>query len=427
MQDVFVGRQPIYNTKLDVVAYELLFRSGTDNKANIIDDDQATGQVLLNTLVEIGLDNLVGERLAFINCTRKFILDQDNLSFDKDRIVIEVLETIEPDDEIVEALQRVAEAGYKVVLDDFIYEEKYRRFVEIAETVKLDVSTLDRERLTENVQILRNYGIKQLLAEKVETIDEFEFCKELGFDLFQGYFLSRPKIVKGKSIPSNRIAAMQLLAKLQDPEVGYEELEKIVSRDVALSYKVLHYINSASIGQRKKIESLRQAIAMLGLHRLKTMATLITMAGINDKVQAVMNNALTRARMCELLASDLKRVDGETFYVVGLFSSLDVLMDNTMEEVLKTLPLTDDVKGALLHREGAMGEALRCAIAYEQNEWDNVHCLGIDPATIHQAYLQAVAEVEGGLGMAQQLQSGAASVNTTEKSVYSTTKQLVPA
>ena len=408
MQDVFIGRQPIYNSKLDLVAYELLFRSGSENCASVIDGDSATGQVLLNTLVEIGLDNLVGERLAYINFTRRFLTDQDSLPFDKDRIVVEILETIEPDEEFIAAVRKVSQSGFKIVLDDFVFAEKFRGLVELADTVKLDIQALDRKQLKVQVQTLRECGIKQLLAEKIETHDEFEYCRELGFNLFQGYFLSRPQIVRGKVIPNNHLAALQLLAKLQNPDVGFKELERIIATDVSLSYKILHYLNSAAIGLPRKIESIRQAITLLGLQRLRMMVTLITLTGISNRPRAIMNIAVTRAKMCELLARMLKRKDFDSFTVVGLFSTLDVLLDSTMADVLKPLPLTDEVKEALLSCKGVMGEVYRCALAAERSNWDTARCVGLSQKQIQEAYLQALAAIESDPVIVEQLRSSTA-------------------
>lgn len=394
MHEVLVGRQPIYNKTLDVVAYELLFRNSAENRANIIDGDLATGQLLLNALVEIGLDNLVGSRLAFINFTRKFLMDESLLPLDKARIVLEVLEDIEPDAEFVQALQRAAQAGYRIALDDFAYSDKYEDLVRVAKTVKLDVRALDRKQLKEHVTLLRDRGVQELLAEKVETQEDFEYCKQLGFDLFQGYFLSKPRIVSGKTVPSNRMVTLQLLSQLQDPKVRVEQLDAIVGRDVTLSFKLLQCVNSSAMGLRRKVESIRQAIMLLGLDRLRMLVSLISLNGFTDTPQSVMTTALVRAKMCELLGQALKREDASSFYLAGLFSLLDVLLSRPLPEILNALNLTDDVKEAILNYEGAIGEVLRCVISVERTEWDGSSCVGLTPAQIQQAYLDAITATE---------------------------------
>ncbi|MDP1796331.1 MAG: HDOD domain-containing protein [Planctomycetaceae bacterium] len=394
MQEVIVGRQPIFNRDRDVVAYELLFRSNAENQANVIDGDVATGQVLLNALVEIGLDNLVGSRLAYINFTRRFLMDENLLPPDKSRIVLEVLEDIEPDDEFVAALERVSLAGYRIALDDFVFAEKYRPLVKLANTVKLDVRALGQKQLQENVKVLRDLGVKELLAEKVETLDEFEFCKGLGIDLFQGYFLSKPKIISGKTVPSNRMVTLQLLAQLQDPKVRLEQLETIISRDVTLCFKLLHSVNSSAMGLRRKVESIRQAIMLLGFDRLRMLVSLISLSGFTEAPKAMMATALVRAKMCELLGTELKREDSSSFYLAGLFSMLEILLSRPLSEVIGALHLTDDVKEAILNHEGLIGDALCCVIAVERVEWDGTGALGLTPDQIQQAYFKAIAAAD---------------------------------
>lgn len=371
-----------------------LFRSNAENQAHVIDGDVATGQVLLNALVEIGLDNLVGSRLAYINFTRRFLMDENLLPPDKSRIVLEVLEDIEPDDEFVAALERVSLAGYRIALDDFVFAEKYRPLVKLANTVKLDVRMLGRKQLQENVKVLRDLGVKELLAEKVETLDEFEFCKGLGIDLFQGYFLSKPKIISGKTVPSNRMVTLQLLAQLQDPKVRLDQLETIIGRDVTLCFKLLQSVNSSAMGLRRKVESIRQAIMLLGFDRLRMLVSLISLSGFTEAPKAMMATALIRAKMCELLGVELKREDSSSFYLAGLFSLLEVLLGRPLAEVVGALNLTDDVKEAILNHEGLIGDALRCVIAVERVEWDGTGALGLTPDQIQQAYFKAIAAAD---------------------------------
>lgn len=392
--EVVIGRQPIFDRNRSVVAYELLFRSNSENRASVLDGDRATGQVLLNALIEIGLDNLVGNRLAFINFTRKFLVDGNLLPPDKSRFYIEVLEDIEPDDEFVGALQRIAQAGYRIALDDFVFADKYRPLVKLAHAVKLDVRLLDRRQLQEHVNTLRDLGVRELLAEKVETPDEFAFCKDLGFDLFQGYFLSKPKIVSGKTIPNNRMVTLQLLAELQDPKVRLEQLEAIISRDVPLTFKLLQSVNSSAIGLRRKVESIRQAIMLLGFDRLRMLASLISLSSFNDAPQAMMITALIRAKMCELLGVDLKREDASSFYLVGLFSMLEVLLCRPLAEIIPSLHLTREMETAILDHEGTLGQTLECVVDVERVEWDGNGRLGLTPAQIQQAYLKAIAATE---------------------------------
>lgn len=402
MQDIFVGRQAIYDSKLDVVAWELLFRSGQENVAKFDDPDSATSQVLLNTLVEIGLDNVVGDRPAFVNFTRGLLIGENTIPFEKNRIVVEVLEDIEEEEDVLNALRVLSQTGYQIALDDFVAENGKRELLQIADIIKIDVLALGQAAIADVVNNLRRYEVK-LLAEKVETIEQFDLCKDLGFNLFQGYFLSRPKIVKGQRLSSNRLAVLQLLSQLQDPEATYDDLEKIICQDVALSFKLLRYVNSSAVGLRCKVDSIQHALSLLGRQRIQILATLITVAGLDQNPQALINSALVRGKMCELLAESLNRHDAPAFFTMGLFSTLDVLLKQPMNEILKSLPLSDQVKDAILDREGAMGAVLNCSMAYEHGEWGEVECLGLGASSIRDAYLNAVPWVEGKHGLVCQL------------------------
>lgn len=390
MADVFVGRQPIYTRQLDVFAYELLFRSGESNWADILDGDRATSQVILNTFMEIGLDTIVGQKPAFINLTRDFILQDYSQIFPAGRVVMEVLEDVLVDAELVEAVRRLSAQGYTIALDDFIYHERLQPLVEIADIIKVDVLALDHTALQEHVAILRQYQVK-LLAEKVETQDEFKYCRDLGFDYFQGYFFCRPEVIKGQRMPANRLVTLQLLAKLQDPAADFRDLEELISRDVSLSYKLLRIINSAFYSLPRKVDSLGRALFMLGTRSITTWVSLIILAGIDDKPHELMVTAMMRAKMCELLAQALGQAGKDTFFTVGLFSALDALLDSPMEEILQSLPLSDHITAALLSYEGLLGAALRCVLAYERGDWHEVHCPSLDRAVITDAYLQAIA------------------------------------
>jgi c-di-GMP phosphodiesterase len=386
MQDIYIGRQPIFDRDLKVYAYELLFRSGTQNHAGDFDGDQATSQVIVNAFIEIGLEQIVGPHLAFINLTRSFVTTQAPLPFPKDRVVLEVLESIRPDAEVIAGVRDLAAQGYSVALDDFVFHEDLRPIIEVATFVKIDLMSLSREQLDEHVRLLRRYDVK-LLAEKIETQEEFEHCKQLGFDYFQGYFLSRPNIVQSTQLPPNRLAVLQLLAKLQDPQSDAADIETLISQDVALSYKLLRYINSAFFAFPKKIESLRQAVVYLGTQAIKTWVSLLVVAGLGNKPAELVSQAMQRAKMCELLAKTAKRPHTETYFTVGLFSLLEALMDTPLEKILESLPFTDEIRRALLQQEGLYGEALSCAIAYEKGDFLRAHFDRLAPSQMTDIYL----------------------------------------
>jgi len=389
VSEIFIGRQPIYDRKLGVYAYELLFRTADVNKAAITDGDKATSDVIINTFLEIGLDNIVGNRLAFINLTRSFFVNEHSISLPKDRVVLELLEDIEADDNVVAGVKRLTDQGYTIALDDFIYHESLKPLVQLSNIIKIDIMTLGRDEVRDHVQALRKHPL-QLVAEKVETQEEFDYCMELGFDYFQGYFLAQPKVIRGQRLPNNRLAILKLLSQLQDPDISPQQLEDLIAQDVAFSYRILRYVNSAAFAMPRTIESIQQAVVRLGLKSIKTWTTLLAMSQVDNKPAELVVTALVRAKMAEELARAQKADHPDSFFTVGLFSALDALMDNTMEEILTQLPLADHISDALLHRKGLHGEVLSSVLAYERGQWDQIPATRLKHSRIRDCYLTAV-------------------------------------
>ena len=298
---MFVARQPIYDRQLTVSGYELLFREDGVNRAVIGDDDAATSQVLLGAFTDIGLKELVGERPAFLNVSTRFVVEGYALPLPKDQLVLELLERAPVTPKLLAAIAGLRRDGYSVALDDFRLSDATRPLLALADIVKVDVLGVPRPSLPDIVAELRGCG-GRLLAEKVETYEDFEFCHELGFDLFQGYFFCRPKIVKGRAIPAGRLGTLRIVGRMNEPGVQLKELEDLISRDVGLSYRLLRYINSAFFGLRREITSVRQALVLLGLENIRRWATLLALAGVDDKPHELLVTALLRARMCEQLA-----------------------------------------------------------------------------------------------------------------------------
>ena len=387
---IMVGRQAIFDRDLQVVGYELLYRDSQMNAATFSDGDVVTARVMLNTFLEIGLEQMVGPHQAFINLTTRFL--RDNLCDDlpRDRVVLEVLENIPMDEDVISAMGRLSAEGFTLALDDFEYEERLRPMVEHAHMVKLDVMALGPERLQQDVAILRQFPVK-LLAEKIESQEIFESCKKLGFDYYQGYFFCKPKIIEGKGIPPNQMAILSLLSKLQNPETDMGEVEEIIKQDVSLSYKVLRYVNSAFFALPKKIDSIRQATCLVGLARLKTWGMLLVMAGLNEKPLELLLVALVRAKMSELVADALQEHELDEYFTVGLFSVLDALLDKSMTEVLSMVELSESAHAALVEQRGKLGKVLQCVMAYEVGDWDGVQELGLDLPTLQKLYFSAMA------------------------------------
>ncbi|MAE71667.1 MAG: signal transduction protein [Gemmatimonadetes bacterium] len=396
MSEVFVGRQPIFDRSQTVRAYELLFRSGERNSAGAVDGNRATADVLANTFTTIGLDQMAGHHPAFVNCTRELILGGTLMALPKQRIVLEILEDVHPDDELVAEVARLAEAGFMVALDDFVFSPAWTPLLRIAKIVKIDVLALSRAEINRQRRLLRTFGVR-LLAEKVETQEDFRHFHDMGFDYFQGYFLSKPTVVRGRRMPSNRLMILELIARLADPDVDVEELESLIEADVGLSFKLLKYINSALFGLSKRVDSMRHAVVLLGLREIKRFATLGLIAGIEDKPAELLKVSLIRARMCEQIADALGRGGGETHFTVGLFSTADALMDAPMADVIASLPLSDDVKMALSDLSGPLSDVLRIAIACERCRWDAGSEFGVSSQALQEIYWDGLtwAELSG--------------------------------
>lgn len=390
MYDAFVGRQPIFDQNMAVYAYELLFRDGDKSSAGTVDGNQASSQVMLNTFAEFGLNSIVGSHRAFINFTRELLLDDSIKVLPCDRVVLEVLEDVRVDEMLVAAVRQLSNQGYLIALDDFIYDADWQPLVEIADIIKLDVLLLKPAEIESHVKLLQPFKA-HLLAEKVETREQFMFLKDLGFDYYQGYFLSKPDVVKGKRTPTNKISIMHLLAKLMQPDPVHIEIEKLIAQDVTLSYKVLRFINAAQFALPRKIESINEAIVYLGLNSIRRFASLIALAGFNDQPHEILLTALTRARMCELLAKQAGKHDTEAFFTLGLFSALDILLSMPMSDVIGELPLGDELEQALLNGGGELGAALGCVLAYERQQWEAVVYAGLSSKDISTVYLNAVS------------------------------------
>lgn len=385
-----IARQAIFDINMNVYAYELLFRSNNlQTNSGVIDSfgDKATSQVINHTFMELGIERVIGNHLAFVNLTRNFILTDDPLPFAHHRVVLELLEDIVADGEIIDSTQKLVDQGYIIALDDFIFNESLRPLVELAEIIKIDLLSLSEQALREQVSILKKENVK-LLAEKVETQEQFQLCKELGFDYFQGFFFSRPIIIEGKPIPKSQLNLLSIISKLQKSDVEIDDIEQLISQDVGLTYKLLRLLNSASMGLPRKIESIKQGLVILGLKAIKIWTTLIALNDMQTITPELMANTLIRAKMCEQLASHY-HCPAETGFLVGLFSTIDAMMSHPMDELLKSLPLSDEIKQALLGGDGNLGELLNIITYYEQGLWDDVNTKQVSFEQLGNIYINA--------------------------------------
>lgn len=392
-QSAFIGRQAIFDRHMEVFGYELLYRDGTGNSANILDGDEATAKVMVNTFLEFGIDHIAGNGQVFLNLTANFFLNRHYEVLPTKNVILEVLETIEPTPAVIESLIKARQDGYKIALDDFVVQDSHRVLLEHADIVKVDVLVFSDEELKGQVAMLQQYPVR-LLAEKVEDQRMYEQCVALGFEYFQGYFFCKPQIIEGVSLSSNRMAVLLLLAKLQDPNIEMNELEDLVKNDIALSVKLLRYVNSASVGLPRSVDAIGQAIGLVGTERMRQWASLLVLAQTGDKPSELMRIALIRAHMCDALCP-LYRVEPGPGFTVGLFSILDAYLDCDMQQLLTDLPLAQEILDALLKREGVLGTILEGMLAYERGEWEQCAAQTVEPGIVNSVYWESVDWANG--------------------------------
>ncbi|MFU8838090.1 MAG: EAL and HDOD domain-containing protein [Thiohalomonadaceae bacterium] len=391
MEDIFLARQPIYNRQLNVVGYELLYRDNEQDSANFSDGSRASSQLIINTFIGLGLENIVGSSPAYINLSEDFFLQQQPIPMTSEQIVLELLGNHLPTPQVMRNLADLVARGYRIALDDFVYTPELEPLIRLAHVIKLDLEKLGPEQFTTQVEICRRYPLK-LLAKKVESAADMDFCSALGMDYFQGYFFCKPQLMRGRSDPANRSVILQLLNELQKPNIEIRELENTIVQDVALTYKLLRYLNCATYALRREIDSVYDALMLIGTHAVKKWATLLLLnSQSEDKPRELITVAMIRARMCELLAERHQLGKPEMAFTVGLFSTLDALMDTPIEELLDTISLNSEIKFAILAQEGRLGGILKQVLSYECGDWSKLDTQQAGNNDLTSAYLNAVS------------------------------------
>ena len=375
MEEAFIGRQAILDQKKNVYAYEILFRSGLKNAFDpSLDGNVATQSVMVNTMLDFGMKKLVSDKKAFINFTEKNLLNRAPQLLPADSIVVEILETVQPTPAILEVVQELKDEGYKIALDDFVLLPGYEPLIDMADIIKVDFRiTEDPEERKRLREILP--GHVRLLAEKIETEEEFHQALEYGYVLFQGYFFCKPVVLHKKKLTSNALSQIRLLKEVNRQDFDFSAIINVISSDTNLVHKLLTYINSVGIGLTYHISNLRQAAVLLGSGGMRRWVTLISLQTFSeDKPPELFTISLLRAKFCELIAHEIKRPDltPDTGFLLGMFSLLDVLLSQPMEEVLKEVGLSSELNAALLGEDNILRHVLDLVIAYEQGDWDKV-------------------------------------------------------
>jgi EAL and modified HD-GYP domain-containing signal transduction protein len=365
-----VARQPILTKDEVVFGYELLFRDGVEDYFRSTDPEAASRSTLDSSLL-MGLDVLCAGRRAFVNCTREVLLKDYVTLLPPQQTVVEVLETVEADALVMSACQRLKEAGYMIALDDFAVNDPREKLTDLADIIKVDIKrTLPQQRAA----MIKRYGPWRcrLLAEKVETREEFRAAKEAGFVYFQGYFFRRPEIMATHEIPANRINYIRMLQAVSKPELDPREIENLIKTEASLCYRLLRYLNSAVFGFSTEIHSIRHALSLLGEREVRRWVRLVaTLGAAQQKSTELVTTALVRARFCELLSPKIQHGDSDLF-LLGLLSLIDVILEIPMATVLENIPVDQETKSVLLGGASRLRPAYQLMLAQESGEWQNV-------------------------------------------------------
>jgi len=400
-QDIFIGRQPILDRDQQLHAYELLFRRGTQNSADVTDDLAATATVLSHAFSELGLEAALGPYLGFVNLDARMLMSDALELLPKEKFVLEVLETVDLTPDIIKRCRELKDMGYALALDDFVrLEEQHRPLLEMADIVKVELMGMDDAALRRSVAALRPWPVT-LLAEKVDSEAQARFCRELGFSLFQGYYFAKPAIIAGKKLSHSELALIRLLGLILD-DAETPQLEGVFKQEPGLSLNLMRLTNSAASGLRQKITSLRHAITVLGRRQLQRWLQLLLYtnpASSGGGANPLLQLAATRGRFMELLAGDLmgaSRDFEDRAFMTGIMSLMPALLHVPIGEVIANLNVAQDVRAALEGREGALGKMLLLAEKQEEGDMDACFALiaelpGLDGERINAILSQALA------------------------------------
>lgn len=390
----YLARQPILNRNRELFGYELLFRNGIQNSCEGLDLELASTSVL-DTSFLIGLEKISAGHPMFFNCPRDFLIRDYVSLFPPKSIVVEILETINPDEEIVAVCKRLKERGYTIALDDFVDSAKWAPLVALADIIKVDFRLTSAREQREIVSRHSGKNIK-MLAEKVETQEEFAAGMDMGYSLFQGYFFCHPEMLTHRGLPSFKLTYLELLRAATAPEFDIRELALKIKYEPSLTFRLLRYLNSAVFGLRAEIHSVQHALSLLGERELRKWIAVVSVGVLAEgKPDELMTVPLIRARFCELLAP-LAHIPGDSndLFLMGLLSLMDAILDQSIESILQEMPVRNEIKDALLHQKGVYWQLLEITIAHEQADWPKVSqlvtAMGMNEEQVSAFYISAV-------------------------------------
>lgn len=401
---IYVARQPIFTAEMSIWGYELLFRNGETQSAVFTDGDQATTQVIADGFA-LGSRGIGSKVKVLVNFPRNVLLGHAPYVLPSERCVVEILETVLPEDDVMEACRELKANGYILALDDFVGEPGFEPLCEIADIIKVDILGKTPGEVMAIVKGLKGYKAR-LLAEKVENVDMFNVCKRLGFEYFQGYFFSKPEIIPGRKLSSSQTTKIKLLKELNETETELSRLVEIIQTDLSISYRLLKYINSARFSLRGKIESIQRAVNMLGRQNLRQWLQVVILSDINstDKGQELVRMSVLRGRFLQLLATAAPApFSTDSMFVMGFFSVLDAILDQQMEQVLDEVSLDQDIKTALVDTQSEHSAWIGLLNELDRGSWAGLEKkalqIGIPMEFVDNAAIEAAMwtdEVMGG-------------------------------
>ncbi|MEW6989471.1 EAL and HDOD domain-containing protein [Colwelliaceae bacterium 6441] len=392
----YAARQPILDKEKKLFAYELLFRDSIDNVFPEIDGDEATSKMIEASKFNSGISEFTGNKPAFINFTLDTIEKGYPEMLTTDEVVVEILETVKPGKKLLGLCKDLFEKGYTLALDDYVHQKVWGHFYPYIKIIKVDWKETSLAQVQEIKSAISNQPHIQLLAEKVETYEEYNQALELGFELFQGFFFSKPEMVKTKSLSPSQMAMAELLYETSKPELDLTSITSVFERDVSLSYKLLRYANSSLFKRRGEISTIKQALVTLGSGELKRFLGLMFATNVNpDKPSELINAAMTRAKFCEMVASDINApIDTSIAFLTGLMSLIDAILDEELAVVFEQLPLSQEIKDALINKKGVLSALIILVEQIEHADWDKtsvvIKKLGLTKEKVAQDYNEAI-------------------------------------
>ena len=368
---VFTARQAIFNRRQHTVAYEVFFRDGIENVfPKGVDPTVASSRLIVNQHLNVGITAITNGKRALVNFSQQGLIDRIPSLMPPNDIVIEVLEDVEPTDEVYEACRELFHKGYRMALDDFLYHKDWERFLNFTRLLKFDIQNTPLEEIAPLVEKFKKRKGLKLLAEKVETQEEFMLAKKMGFDFFQGYFFCKPEMIENKDIEAQHAMTLIIYHEALKPFLNYTKLASYFEQDVSLSYKLLRFTNSGLFVLKEPIESIKQALVYLGEEQARKFICLIATAHLRkNKPVEIIRMSIIRARFCEQIAKHVAPGASDSAFMVGLFSMIDALLDTPMASLLAKLPLSEDIKTALLGEKSLLLNTLELVKAYESGSW----------------------------------------------------------